>query len=110
MAKVITYNSSLNRIYAKGGTEIDPITFADLYQADQGGGWGVVHYYGQNTYHMDALLYLGDNYTSTYFIDKEKVVVFTDVITGNTIDLIYVYSNAHIQLGEAVDEEKKEVS
>jgi hypothetical protein len=109
MAKVITYNPTNNRITAKGGTEGDPITFADLYQADQDNGWGVVHFYGQNTFHMDALLYLGDGYTSTYFIDKEKVVVFTDVITGNTVRIIYLYSNAHIQLGELVDEEKKEV-
>jgi hypothetical protein len=107
MAKTISYDPALNRIYAKGGTEMDPITFNDLYNADQGGGWGVVHYHGDNVYALDALLYLGDGSTSTYFIDSRKVVVFTDQITGNSVRLIYVYNNAHIQLGKVAEEDEK---
>ena len=110
MAKIITYDPATNRVIAKGGTELDPIDFSDLFAADQAGGWGVVHDYGNNIYALDALLYLGDGYISTYFKDANKLVVFTDVITGQQKRMIYVYNDAHIQLGDLVDEETKEVN
>lgn len=109
MAKTFAYNATYNRLTAKGGTEIDPIDFADLYAADQANGWGVVHYYGQNTYHLDCLLYLGDSTTPTYLIDANKLIVFTDHITGSNKYIIYLYANSHIQLGNLVNEENKDV-
>lgn len=38
----ITYDSSTETIKVGSGTYVSPVTFEDLYQADQAGGWGVV--------------------------------------------------------------------
>lgn len=110
MAKTYSYYAPGNRLTAVGGSELDPIVFNDLWIADQDNGWDVVHYYGNNTYHLDCLFYLGDNTTPTYFIDANKLIVFTDQITGFGKNIIYLYANAHIQLGDLVNEENKDVN
>ena len=112
MAKTFGYNPANNQLTAKGGTEIDPITFLDLYNADQANGWNVVHYYGNNTYHLDCFIYLGDGYTPTYFIDSNKLIVFTNQITSPAQNrrMIYLFANTYFQLGDLVNEENKEVN
>jgi len=108
MAKVITYNAGTNTITAKGGTELDPITFTDLYNADQAGGWGVCDYKGEGVFFMDCMLQVGDGYTSTYFKDVKKVVVWTSAPGVGYINSIYIKSQVDFQLGEVSDVAKKQ--
>jgi len=105
MAKVITYDVPNNRIDMTGGTVIDPITFADLWNADQGGGWGVVHDLGSNIYAFDAKLRVGDGFISTYFKDYNKVIVLTDNITPDYI--LDVCRYATLQLGQLLNAANK---
>jgi hypothetical protein len=109
MAKEYSYDSTYNRLYAKGGTEIDPITFSDLYNADQSNGWGVVHKYTTDVYALDCILWLGDGITSTYFIDSRKAVIFTEYVSNpyGTAYVVIIEDNAHFQLGKCLDEEAK---
>lgn len=71
--------------------------------------WGIIwNCSANNTYFLDALLRIGDDYISTYFKDLNKVIVFTDVITGTAANLFEVGRYATLQLGELIDEAKKE--
>lgn len=67
--------------------------------------WGRIWDTGQNTYILDASLYVGDGYASTYFKDLNKIIILTDAVEQYPIK---VYRYATLQLGELVDEATKQ--
>jgi len=98
----ITYNSSTNTITLIGnstkGTESNPFTFEDIYQADQSNGWGVVNKQGDNQYFFNASINIGNGNNTTYFVDSSKQITFADF---NDVDIpdINITQNAYFRLG-----------
>lgn len=97
------------------GIIVNGLQNGDDFDIDQNQ-WGVIWDYSENdTYFLDAEIRLGDNTTPTYFKDVNKLIVFTKrlreycgySIYGSAFP-IYIYANAHIQLGELINEETKE--
>jgi hypothetical protein len=104
----ISYDPPTNTITVTGYTEATPCTFLDIWNADQGGGWGVVSKQGDDQFMFDCRIIIGDGSTETWFADTKKQVTFSSLATtANGQNLFYVESNAHFRLGELVDAASK---
>ena len=97
-----------------GGITVNGLQNGDSFDIEQGQ-WGVIWDLGENTYHLDAELRLGDGTTPTYFKDVNKLIVFTQTLAEycgypsyGYAWPIYIYGHAHIQLGELINEGTKE--
>ena len=103
----ITYDSGTNTITVVGGSESDPYTFEDIYQASQNNGWSIVDKIEDYTYIFKAKLQIGDGSTWTYFKDTLKVVIFTSDVELDYHDAIFdILRHAYFWLGE-VDEDAR---
>ena len=101
----ITYNATENVITVTGFSESSPCTFEDIYNASVNNGWGVVDKVDTNTYVFKAKLQIGDGSTWTYFVDKEKTVIFTsDVVIDYHEAIILVKRHAYFWIGEGDEE------
>ncbi len=76
----ITYDSDTNTITVSGYLGANPCTFSDVWQADQGSGWGVVGRQGTCQFLLGCKLQIGDGNTETYFNDTSEQVVFASGI------------------------------
>jgi hypothetical protein len=94
----ITYDQPTNVIWVSNFTEEVPCTLDDLYQADQGGGWGVISRLNAWHYHITARIRLS---TNGWFADSGKLITY-----ATTTQLFRGY-NGHLTLGELVDESSK---
>jgi len=97
----ITYDSSTNTIVIVGGSETNPYTFEDIYQANQANGWGVVEK-KESAYFIHAIIQLGDGDNDAWLVDKNKQLFFY----AN-----YAFKNpsqsGHLVLGEIENEEER---
>jgi len=97
----ITYDSSTNTIVVVGGSETNPYTFEDIYQADQNNGWGVVEK-KESAYFIHAIIQLGDGDNDAWLVDKGKQLFFyADYAFKNSAQ------TGHLILGEIENEEEK---
>lgn len=105
----ITYDSATNTITVTGFSETSPCTFEDIYQADLTNGWNVVSKQGDNQYYFQAKLQIGDGTTQTWFKDSGKQITFAKgLVSANLLPIIDIKNGATFQLGDLVDESKKE--
>jgi hypothetical protein len=103
MAKVITYDAVSNIITCTGGTSGDPITFQNICDANDAGGWGVVDANGTSQFIFSCRLYIGDGGTVTYFTDYDKQIVFTDTsISASGQFWILSQTNATVTFGTLI--------
>lgn len=103
----ITYDAPSNTITVTGYTEGTPCTFLDIWNADQGGGWGVVSKQGTTQFMFDCKLVIGDGSTTTWFADTKKQITFNDIDTVNYEHLIDVKNYAHFSMGTLISETDK---
>lgn len=99
----IAYSAGTNTITVTGYTEATPCNFTDIYNTDVAGSWGVVTRQCMNQFCFDCKLVIGDSSTATWFSDVSKMVVFTDIFTGNNQVLIELLNNSHFTLGELLN-------
>ncbi len=94
MAADFTYDGS--KIVVCNGTSGTPLTFADMHDADVGGGWGVVTEVVENAmYKIDCDVDFGDGVIETHFVSPREAVHFTD---GKNIRVL---NNANVTIGAA---------
>lgn len=67
-----------------GGTSGDPITMADIYDADSAAGWGVVRRIN-GVYFVSSAITIGSSSGSTYFDDSNQVIIFEDQPVSSTL-------------------------
>jgi len=101
----LTYSAGTNTITVLGNdtfcNESSPCDFDDIYNADIGGGWGVVTRQGSIQYFINATLIFGNNSETneTWFADEGKQVVF-----GYGVEL-EVKNDSHFRTGKVEDAE-----
>lgn len=106
----ITYSSPT--ITVIGGTEETPLTFKDIWDADQAGGWNVV-INNNNTnvqYEFNALIVLGNDTVAgtTWFSDSNVQLVFNDnIMTASSQAWINRKDYAYLILGELINADRK---
>lgn len=109
-----TYSAATNTITVTGGTELAPITFEDIYDADVANGWDVVTKTGtcvatsgattDSIYFFHAYLTIGDDVTETWLIDESITVGFDSGLqTGAGTIICRVEDNATLRLGGVND-------
>ena len=80
----ITYDQTTNKIVVSGGDEENPLTFEDIYTADQNNGWNVFHKVGNNVYKTDARLKFINcvfkEYNSSLIIENLGVKPYSTVV------------------------------
>jgi len=106
----ITYSAPT--ITVIGGTEGSELDFKDIWDADQTGGWGVVHNNNETDtqFQFDAKIHFGNDTIEglTWFADTKKQITFTDgVLTGSYDRHMTVYDYAHVRFGTLVDASDK---
>ena len=106
----ITFSSPT--ITVIGGTEGSPLDFKDIWDADQAGGWNVVHNNnGTNRqFEFNARIVLGNGTVAgtTYFTDTGKHVTFTTIpFTANWQIAITVSRYSYVTIGVLVDVDSK---
>lgn len=102
----IVYDS-VNNVITVTGTYTD--LFQDIYDADQAGGWGVLHKQGNRQFYSEARIVIGDGSTSTAVSDKRAHLEFEpDAVPSGGIG-ITVENNASLTFGELVDATAKVV-
>lgn len=103
----ITYDAPSNTITVTEGTAEAPNTLQDIKDADDGGGWGVTTKQGDSQYKIDALLFIGDGSTTTYFASERECLEqneefrlfaaaearFGDLVDGHSINGSYIKFN-----------------
>lgn len=96
----ITYDSTTNTITVVGGTEDNPYTFEDIYNADQANGWGVFTKLSEGVYKTTAKLKFGDGATETWFKEAGTTLIAENLgtVDEDTIMRFEAYCNA--QFGE----------
>jgi len=102
----ITYSSPI--ITAIGGTQGSPLNFKDVWDADQSGGWGVVHNNNNSNiqYEFQARLQLGNGTVAgTTWFNDTNVEIWSDpdLYSANHQWFIGVTDYAHLQLGQPND-------
>ena len=104
----VTYDSATNTITITGGTESNPYTFEDIYQADQTNGWGVFTKLSEGVYKTTAKLQFGDGNTPTYFKEKGTVLIAENLGTATGDVIIRFKRYCYAQFGEyqEIDGEK----
>ncbi len=103
----ITYDAPSNTITVTGFSAETPCTFLDIWNADQGGGWGVVSKQGTAQFMFDCKLKIGDGSTETWFADTKKQITWNDIDTSSYERIIEVKSNAHFIMGTVINESEK---
>lgn len=97
--KNFTYYSDVNTVVCEGGSEVNALTFEDIYQADITNEWGVVEKLGENQF-----LFYSKIVISGYFHDINKMVTFeNNIVTGNSQYVIYVTEGSTFILGDLID-------
>jgi len=96
----ITYDPDTNTITVVGGTEDNPYTFEDIYNADQANGWGVFTKLSEGVYKTTAKLQFGNGATETWFVDKAKTVVVNNVSDANYDNVFLFKANSNVVLGQ----------
>lgn len=109
----ITFSSPT--ITVIGGTEGSELDFKDIWDADQTGGWGVVHNNNESDtqYLIDARIVLGNGTEAgtTWFADVNVDVTFPYSATSSTSQkLIDAKAYAHFRLGQLDNAVTKETS
>lgn len=105
----ITFSSPI--ITISGFTEGTPCTFEDIYQADVGGGWGVVWKQGSSQYLFNCTLKFGADFANTWFADSNVEVEFMHGIVTAWQKIIDFYpafmGSTHFRLGTLSDATNK---
>ena len=96
----ITYDPDTNTIMVVGGTEDNPYTFEDIYNADQANGWGVFTKLSEGVYKTTAKLQFGDGATETWFAEKGTVLIIDHVATKDWDTVVLFKANCNAQFGE----------
>jgi len=115
----ITFSSSI--ITVTGYTEGTSCTFWDLWNASYVNGWNVSDQLSENasygigfqntSYVFDCRIKIGDDATTTWFVDTNKQVVFTaNAISASYQNLIDIRSQATFRLGILQDATTKRTS
>ncbi|MBA7492007.1 hypothetical protein ES702_02556 [subsurface metagenome] len=95
-----------------GGSEGSELDFKDIWDADQTGGWGVVHNNNETDtqFQFDARLIFGNGTIdgTTWFLDMEKEIFFSSLsTTANGHVLMAVSKYAHLTIGKMVNSTTK---
>jgi len=99
----ITYDSATNTITVVGGTEDNPYTFEDIYNADQANGWGVFTKLSEGVYKTTAKLQFGDGTTETWFKEAGTTLIIDHVATTNGDTVVNFKDYCNAQFGEKED-------
>lgn len=97
-----------------GGTEGTPLNFKDIWDADQAGGWNVVHN-NNNTntqFEFNAKIVFGNGTVAgtTWFADTDVQVLFNSgVVSASWEDIIDVKTYATFRLGEVISDSDRTV-
>jgi len=95
---------AIDYIQVTGGTADSPLTFDDLVSADDNNAWGIITEQEAGVYFIQGKIVIGDTSTDTYFVDKNKMIVFKNMWVPDKFYRIDVYrGSANItvfQLGE----------
>jgi len=95
----ITYDPTTNTVTITGGTEDNPYTFEDIYNADVANGWGVFTKLSEGVYKTTAKLRFGDSVTETWFKDYAVTLIVDNVSDVNLDHVISFSSNANVSFG-----------
>lgn len=70
----VAYNAGTDTITVTDGTEGTPITFQDIKDADDGGGWGQTSKQNGNQYFLECNLSIGNASTTTWFASEREQI------------------------------------
>lgn len=99
MTGTITYSSASNTITCLGGTAGAPITFQDIVNANDAGGWRVVDALGTSQFAFNCKIIIGDGSTPTYFVDTFKQILMNAGFIAAGARFIEIKSQGHFTLG-----------
>lgn len=101
MAAAITFDSD-HTITVVEFTEGTPCTFEDIYDADVGGGWGIVTKAGTKTYGIAGSLVVGDGTNACYLTDTKVAVTWEYAWAADEFAL-HMRTGSVTQMGELLN-------
>jgi len=104
----MSYDESTNTITLVNttsiGTSSNPYNFTSVWEYARAiNGSCLVDRMNETQFFFKTKLQIGDGNNQTWFADKEKQIVFSDIMTANGDKYINVKNNANFTLGECTD-------